>query len=66
MGYNLCIEIEAENKDKMNNLLKHIYNEITEGPGYVDMNIEASAKPKNGWLEIKKEDTKGRYKWKIV
>lgn len=64
MGYNLRIEIESNDLNTMNNLLQHIYKEVTNGPDYKDINIEAAAKPEEGWLVVTKELSKGRYRWK--
>lgn len=64
MGYNLRIEVEAEDLGDMNNLLQHIYKEVVNGPSYKDIGIEASAKLESGWLVITKELSKGRYRWK--
>lgn len=68
MAETLKIEIEAENKEKLHALLKHIYKEITVGTSYSETEIDNVSKLDDTlrWLVIEEGKFKGKYRWSTI
>lgn len=68
MSETLKIEIEAEDKNKVHTLLKHIFKEIIEGPDYTNSEVNDCSDLENNlkWLIIKEGKFKGKYRWSTM